>query len=512
MNDQLSISLPGSRYLVLGLGLTGQAAARWLVDQGCELVLVDTRPNLNLEALAADLNAVDPATLQWHLGTELSQAWLDDIDVVVVSPGLSPHETPIAGFLQAAQDAGKPVIGDVELFAQALESLQASDQYEPTVLAVTGTNGKTTVTALTRHMAQACGWRAVAAGNIAPPVLEALSNAMQAPRDQWPDVWVLELSSFQLHYTATLKPRAAAVLNISQDHLDWHASFDEYVADKARIFANAEVCVVNRNDPAVLAMVSGLEDPSVRSFGRDVPLYAHDVGLQASHDMQWLVSVEPEDFEDQVKPVRRRKSDPPPARAAGRISRLMPVDALPMAGMHNTLNVLAAASLVRAAAGGWAPILKAASTYHGEPHRMQFVRTVRDIDFYNDSKGTNVGATEAAVNGLARQLVLIAGGLAKAQSFESLARALAYKARAVILIGQDASVLQAALEQNKVKCMQAADMANAVQRAFEVAQSGDAVLLSPACASFDMYSSYVERGQVFMDEVSELALSLGEVA
>jgi len=512
MNDQLPISLPGSRYLVLGLGLTGQAAARWLAGQGCELVLIDTRPGFDLDALKTELGAIEGATIQWHAGTELSRDWLHAIDVVVVSPGLSPHEAPIDEFLQAAQDTGKPVIGDVEVFAQALESLKVSHQYEPTILAVTGTNGKTTVTALARHMAQACGWRAVAAGNIAPPVLEALSTAMQTPRDQWPDVWVLELSSFQLHYTASLKPRAAVVLNISQDHLDWHASFDEYVADKARIFANAEICVVNRNDPAVLDMVSGIEDRSVRSFGRDVPLYAHDVGLQASNDMQWLVSVEPEDFEDQVKPARRRKSDPPPPRITGRVARLMPVDALPMPGLHNTMNVLAAVALVRAAAGGWAPILKAAGAYHGEPHRMQFVRTVRDVDFYNDSKGTNVGATEAAVNGLARQLVLIAGGLAKAQSFESLARSLAYQARGVILIGQDASILQAALEQNHVVCVCAADMTSAVQQAFEMAQSGDAVLLSPACASFDMYSGYVERGQVFMDEVTELALSLGEVA
>ena len=512
MSDQLPISLPGSRYLVLGLGLTGQAAARWLAQQGCELVLVDTRQDIDLDVLRADLSVFETVAVQWHVGTELSHDWLDAIDVVVVSPGLSPHEAPIDGFLQAAEVAGKPVIGDVELFAQALASLKDSHQYEPTVLAVTGTNGKTTVTALTRQMAQACGWHAVVAGNIAPPVLQALSDATQAPSDQWPAVWVLELSSFQLHYTASLQPRAAAVLNISQDHLDWHASFEEYVADKARIFTNAEICVVNRNDPTVLAMVSGIEDRSVRTFGRDVPLHTHDVGLQASHDMQWLVSVEPEDFEDQVKPARRRKSDPPPPRTTGRVARLMPVDALPMPGLHNTLNVLAAASLVRAAAGGWAPILKAASAYHGEPHRMQFVRTVRNVDFYNDSKGTNVGATEAAVSGLSRQVVLIAGGLAKAQSFESLAQALAYKARGVVLIGQDAAVLQAALEQNQVVCTRAADMTRAVQLAFEMAQSGDAVLLSPACASFDMYSGYVERGQVFMDEVSELALSLGEVA
>jgi len=186
-------------------------------------VLVDTRDNLQLDQLQSELG---DASVRWHLGQSLSTAWLDDVDAVVISPGLSPHEAPLKEWLAAARDAGKPIIGDVELFAQALESLQASHGYEPTVLAVTGTNGKTTVTALARHMGQACGWRAVAAGNIGPPVLHALADMAGTPRDQWPDVWVLELSSFQLHHTSSLKPRAAVVLNISQDHLDWHATFD----------------------------------------------------------------------------------------------------------------------------------------------------------------------------------------------------------------------------------------------------------------------------------------------
>ena len=509
MSEDISVSLPGSRYLVLGLGLTGQAVARWLAAQGRELVLVDTRGNLQLDQLQSELG---DAGVRWHLGQSLSTAWLDDVDAVVISPGLSPHEAPLQEWLAAARDAGKPIIGDVELFAQALESLQASHGYEPTVLAVTGTNGKTTVTALARHMGQACGWRAVAAGNIGPPVLHALADMAGTPRDQWPDVWVLELSSFQLHHTSSLKPRAAVVLNISQDHLDWHATFDEYVADKARIFAHAELCLVNRDDPAVVAMVGAIEQKTVRSFGTGVPIYEHDLGLESSHGVQWLASAEPQDFEDQVKPARRRKSEPPPPRQAGRVSRLMPVDALPMPGVHNTMNVLAAALLVRAAGGGWAQILKAAGSYRGEPHRMQFVRTVREVDFYNDSKGTNVGATVAAVSGLDRRLVLIAGGLAKDQSFEPLGQVLAHKARGVVLIGQDAPALQAVFAQSGLACQRAEDMAQAVQQAFELADAGDAVVLSPACASFDMFDSYIKRGEAFVDEVTELALSAGEVA
>ncbi|UOD50839.1 UDP-N-acetylmuramoyl-L-alanine--D-glutamate ligase [Orrella daihaiensis] len=509
MNETVSISLPGSRYLVLGLGLTGQAVSRWLASQGCSLVLVDTRPNLDLDELRSHLT--DMPT-EWHLGDELSDQWLADIDAVVISPGLSPHQSPIREFLQAAKEAGKPVIGDIELFAQALESLAQSHDYHPGILAVTGTNGKTTVTALVRHMLESCGLSAVAAGNIAPPVLDALGQMTQQPVEQWPQAWVLELSSFQLHYTSSLAPKAAVVLNLTQDHLDWHESFDEYRADKARIFANAEICVVNRDDPLVVSMVDSLDRLAVRSFGAAAPVLTHDIGVQNSHDVQWLVSAEPEDFEEHAKPVKRRKGDPEPIRQPGRLVRLMPADALPMVGTHNLLNVMAAALLCRAVGGNWAPILKTASTYRGEPHRMQFVRTIREVDFYNDSKGTNVGATVAAVKGMDKPLVLIAGGLAKGQDFTPLAQVLTHKARHVVLIGQDAALIESVLAGTGMPCQVAADMSAAVRMAFELAAPGCAVLLSPACASFDMFSGYGQRGQVFMDEVTELALTLGEVA
>lgn len=509
MNETVSISLPGSRYLVLGLGLTGQAVARWLASQGCPVVLVDTRADLEIAAFKL---ALSDANVTWQLGSDLSPDLLSGVDTVVVSPGLSPHQSPVAEFLQAAKNAGKSVVGDIELFAQALRSLAESHNYRPTVLAVTGTNGKTTVTALARHMLESCGLHAVVAGNIAPAVLEVLEQLGSQPVDQWPQAWVLELSSFQLHYTVSLAPKAAVVLNLTQDHLDWHASFEEYQADKARIFANAEICVVNRDDPVVVKMVDSLDHQSVRSFGSDEPLLSHDLGLQNSHDVRWLVSAEPEDFEDQVKQPRRRKGEAPPLRSPGRLVRLMPADALPMIGLHNTLNVMAAAALCRAASGGWAPILKAAGSYLGEPHRMQFVRTIRDVDFFNDSKGTNVGATVAAVSGLDKPIVLIAGGLSKGQDFAPLTHILARKARHVLLIGQDAGLIQSVLQASGIACELCDDMSVAVRVAFERAQPSEVVLLSPACASFDMFSGYANRGQVFMDEVAELALSLGEVA
>ena len=509
MNETVPLSLPGSRYLVLGLGLTGQAVARWLALQGRALVLVDTRRDIALDEVRAELAGKD---VSWHLGSELDGTLLAQVDTVVVSPGLSPHQWPVAEFLAQAQTQGKSVIGDIELFAQALESLAQSHEYRPAVLAVTGTNGKTTVTALTRHMLDACGLRAVAAGNIAPPVLQALTQALEEPVEQWPQAWVLELSSFQLHYTASLASKAAVVLNVTQDHLDWHASFEEYQADKARIFAKAEVCVVNRDDSRVMQMVGSLDQLNVRSFGLDAPLLTHDVGLQSSHDVRWLASAEPEEFEDQAKPVKRRKGELPPPRQPGRLIRLMPADALPMVGVHNTLNVMAAGLLCRAAGGGWAPILKAASTYRGEPHRMQFVRTIRDVDFYNDSKGTNVGATVAAVVGLDKPAILIAGGLAKGQDFSPLTQVLARKVQHVVLIGQDAALIQSALAATGIDTEVVPDMSVAVRTAFERAQPGQVVLLSPACASFDMFKGYGHRGDVFVDEVAELALMLGEVA
>jgi len=509
MTELTPISLPGKRYLVLGLGLTGQAVARWLVAQQCALVLVDTRTDLDLDALRTELAQAD---VQWHFGQPLSGELLQAVDAVVISPGLSPHQEPISAFIECANQLEVPVIGDVELFAQALSHLSDTHDYHPAVLAITGTNGKTTVTALTRHLLAAAGIEAVAAGNIGPPVLDALQQMLHQPQAQWPKAWVLELSSFQLHFTESLAPTAAVVLNLSQDHLDWHQSFQEYRADKARIYERAQLCIVNRDDPNTQDMVAALDASSVRTFGTSVPLLTHDVGLQSSQDMRWLVSVEPTDFEEQPKPSRRRKPQEPVPREPGRLVRLMPADALPMIGTHNTLNVLAAALLARASGCQWAPILNAATAYRGEPHRMQFVRTVRGIDFFNDSKGTNVGATIAAVTGLDRPIVLLLGGQAKGQDFSALAQTLAHKVKRVVLFGQDASVIEQALLVGNVTCELAPDMAQAVQRAFDHACSGDVILLSPACASFDMFTGYAQRGQVFTEEVAQLALSVGEVA
>lgn len=500
----------GQSVLILGLGETGEAAARWLARQGVALVLVDTRREPpGVARLRTDLAM---AKARWHLGVELQADLLSDVQSLVISPGLSPLDPVVAPFLAMAKTAGVEIIGEVELFARALNQLAEVRGYHPKIVGVTGTNGKTTVTALARQMLVACGVTAQAAGNISPAALAALMTALD--EDSLPQVWVLELSSFQLETTRSLSLQAAVVLNLTQDHLDWHGSMQAYTAAKARIFEMAAICVVNRDDPAVCAMVPSIQSTQVRSFGKDMPLYTHDVGTEVSHDVRWLVSAEPEDFEEPApKPSRgKRKAVEPLPRPPGRPVRLMPADALPLAGMHNAMNALAAGLLVRALGGRWAPILKAASEYAGEPHRMRFVRTVCGIDFFNDSKGTNVGATVAGVQGMGRPVVLVAGGLAKGQDFAPLAAVLSQHARAVVLIGQDAPALREAFSATGVRCVDANDMTDAVVRSFELAQPGDAVVLSPACASFDMFRNYPHRGDVFVESVTELALSQGEVA
>ena len=499
-----------SAVLILGLGETGDAAARWLARLATPMVLVDTREQpASVQALREDLA---DASVNWHLGSDLPAALLDGVGTLVLSPGLSPIDPVIAPFLDSAAKASIEIIGEIELFARALSQLARERDYRPKLLGVTGTNGKTTVTALTRHMLQACGINARVAGNISPAALAALMDALD--REDLPQAWVLELSSFQLLATHSLCLDVAVVLNVTQDHLDWHGTMDDYVKAKSRIFQMASICVINRDDPVVCNMAPPLDALEVRSFGKEAPVYAYDVGTDLNHDVRWLVSAEPEDFEDnQPKQARgRRKAVEPLPRSLGRLVRLMPADALPLTGLHNAMNVLAAALLARSVGGSWGPILKAASQYEGEPHRMRFVRMVRDIEFYNDSKGTNVGATVAGVQGLGKAVVLIAGGLAKGQDFSPLATVLAQHARAVVLIGQDAPLLRQSFEQVGVACVDATDMNAAVASAFELAKSGDAVVLSPACASFDMFRSYPHRGEVFGDAVQELALSVGEVA
>ncbi len=421
--------------LVLGLGETGLAAARWCLRHDVALRIADTRVAPSGLDELLEQAAVRPDT---RLGDEaLTAPTLQGVTRVVLSPGLCPFDEPLAAFLAQARAQGAEVIGEIQLFALALEDL-AQQGYQPKLLAVTGTNGKTTVTALARRLAEASGLQAVSAGNITPPALTALMDALD--NDALPDLWVLELSSFQLESTHRLKCDAAVVLNLSQDHLDWHGSMQAYAAAKARLLANAQVRVVNRDDALVMAMVEGLQLSDVRSFGRGQPEYEGDFGLEESHGIEWL-SVVPQTEAEPLSAAARRKLKEAPQRPTGVAQRLMPTEALRLRGRHNALNAQAALALLQAAGCSLAPMLHALRDYGGEPHRCEFLRSVSGVDFVNDSKGTNVGATVAALEGMGRPVVLIAGGLGKGQDFSPLAQTIKRHAKAVVLIGQDLSLI-----------------------------------------------------------------------
>ena len=413
---------------------------------------------------------------------------------------------------------------------QALADLAAERGYAPAVVAITGTNGKTTTTAMAALLIAAAGRSVAVAGNIGPTMLDTLSQHLDAADDEpLPDAWVLELSSFQLDAVSGFAPSAATVLNLSEDHLDWHGSFDDYANAKALIYGPADaatVMVVNRDDPRVEAMVPHAAPVKGRAprpvarrvirFGLDAPREPGDYGLVTENGIAWLVRAQAAD--DVVRPVRRGA-----VQVADdlHIQRMMPADALRVRGRHNAANALAALALADAIGCPLAPMLHALRDYAGEPHRLQYVASIGGIDAYDDSKGTNVGATVAAIDGLGadrspNKLVLILGGDGKGQDFAPLAAPVRRHARAVATLGRDAAAIEQALaasaEQDAVLPMQRHPSIEAATRwCFDQARSGDAVLLSPACASFDMFRNYGHRGEVFVQAVHALAADLGEV-
>ena len=487
------------QVLVLGLGESGLAMALWLAQAGARLRVADTRPG------PERLSALKEACPQVEfISGEFTAALLEDVDLVAVSPGLSPNNE-LAAVLPAAQEKNIPVWGEIELFAQALAALKAERDYQPKIIAITGTNGKTTVTSLTGQLCRAAGLSVKVAGNISPAALDVLRDAII--NDELPQCWVLELSSFQLFTTFSLNADAATVLNVTQDHLDWHGDMNAYADAKARIFGPDTVRVLNRNDARSIKMLS----PKAHcvSFGSDLPAEADSLGLSTEHGMQWLMlAVGTEEGE-------KKKRGKTAVETELFMNRLMPADALKIRGQHNATNVLAALALCRAIGLLLAPLLHAARQYHGEPHRVELIATVGGVDYVDDSKGTNVGATVAAIEGLGQSerahLILIAGGDGKGQDFAPLAPAVKRHVRAVMLIGRDGPAIRAALADTGVTLTDCWTLEQAVQRAAEIASEGDTVLLSPACASFDMFKDYAHRAQVFADAVHELAASRGEV-
>jgi len=563
--------------LILGLGASGLAMARWCARHGAVVTVADTReapPQL------ATLQAEWPE-VRFTSG-EFSAALIQGTPIRAVfrSPGLAPEV--VAPVVEAARAAGLWQGGELSLFAAALAGLQQDYGYAPQVLAITGTNGKTTVTSLTGRLVARAGKTVKVAGNIGPTLLDTLGDAIAqaridaqaleqqereaqeaeaarlaaeaepvvpapaaAPDDEaeavdvsaaevsdadqesapvaieppvqqhpmarvLPEVWVLELSSFQLDSSEGFEPTAATVLNVTQDHLDWHGSMKAYADAKARIFGSQALMVLNREDSAVMAMLPEpirvkLQKPVVRAhvtFGSDMPKRPGDYGIETVNGMTWLVRAM------QADETRKRRKD---EEEELHIQRLMPADALRIRGRHNAVNALAALALASSAGCPLAPMLFGLREYRGEPHRVEPVAIVNEVEYFDDSKGTNVGATVAALLGLGadRRIVVILGGDGKGQDFSPLLEPVTQHVRAAVLIGRDAPVIRETLQAAGVTLQDAADLAEAVRVCARLAQPGDAVLLSPACASLDMFRNYEHRAEVFRAAVAELADAAG---
>ena len=526
--------------LVLGHGISGLAMARWCTRQGARVTLADTREQPERMAqLRQELPQADVLACQLDPALLARQPWT----LVCKSPGLSP--TQLQAVTAWASEQAVPVVGELDLFAHALRQVYGDAGFAPKLLAITGTNGKTTTTSLTGQLLARAGLRVAVAGNIGPALLDVLAdaekNASKVPLaldgdeksaienkvSTLPQVWVLELSSFQLDGVRTgpegFEPTAATVLNISQDHLDWHGDMAHYTAAKGRVFGTQALRVLNREDAAVMAFqppepavakrsrapqadVAPIAPlPAWASFGTDLPRRPGDWGLETVNGMAWLVRALPADETRQKKRGTQPEEDVV-------LQRLMPAEALRIRGRHNAANALAALALATAAGATLAPMLHGLREYRGEPHRVESVAVIDGVEYFDDSKGTNVGATLAAIKGLGaeRRLVMILGGEGKGQDFSPLADAVRAHVQAVVLIGRDAPRLREALADTGVPLLDAATLPEAVELASQQAREGQAVLMSPACASLDMFKHYAHRAEVFCQAVQAIATERGQ--
>jgi len=441
--------IQGKRVLVLGLGDTGLSVARWVERAGGKVRVADTRES---PPRRKDFSG------EFH-GGAFRAALLENVDLLCISPGL-PLRDPL---VQSALERKIPVLGDIELFAWHVHNNGPCR-----VAAITGTNGKSTVTSLTGHLLCAAGIDCEVAGNIAPPALDAVLK-----REIPPAAWVLELSSYQLETTWSLDPDAAAVLNITEDHLDRYSSLEDYAAAKARVFLGRGTQVLNRDDARCMAMAR--PDRRRISFGLGAPSADEDFGIVVLDGARWL--------------------------AQGR-NLVLEASALPIHGWHNAANALAACALARALGAPYEALAAGLRSWRPLPHRMERIAVRRGVEWYDDSKGTNVGATVAALRGLARSTVLIAGGEGKGQDFAPLAEPAREFVTCALLIGRDAPLIERALAGVRVE--RCASLEEAVKEAAAIARPGEAVLLSPACASFDMFRDYRHRGDVFAAAVRKL--------
>ncbi len=439
--------------LIVGLGMTGLSVARYLRDRDVAFAVVDSRKN----PPGKDTLEREFPDVPTYFGPFKNKVF-EQATQLIVSPGLSILTPEI----QHAHSKGAEIVGDIELFVRSI--------HQP-VLAITGSNGKTTVTMLLDLMAEKAGKHALTGGNVGIPVLQLLD-------EEEPDLYILELSSFQLETTYSMNAAACVVLNISEDHLDRYDGLDSYVAAKARIYDECQTPIVNRDDERV-SRLAGIHESI--SFGLDAPTRDSDFGLINKNGEEWFA-----------------KGD----------NALIPISDMKAPGRHNVSNALAAMALGDQAGLSMDGMLEAIRVFPGVKHRCEWIAYINQVNWFNDSKGTNVGATVAALDGMTGKSVLIAGGQGKGSDFSPLASVVADKARAVILMGEDAPLIAEVLKETP-KVFFVKNMKEAVKVASEQAEANDNVLLSPACASFDMFKNFEHRGDVFVAAVSELAESEG---
>ena len=448
----------GEVMLVLGLGETGLSMVRWFVERKARVRVADSRTNP--PGLEDAVRLVKREEI--HCGG-FEDALLEDVGMIAISPGV-PLSDP---FVRRAAARGIEIVGDIEIFARHLSESDSPAR----VIAITGSNGKTTVTSMVEFLGRAAGMDAVAAGNISPAVLDVVMDR----KENQPELWALELSSFQLEATESLKADAAVVLNISEDHLDRYADMDEYANAKARIFRGCGIQVLNRDDARCMKM--RVDGKPFITFGLNDPERESDFGIERAGKDIWI----------------KRGNE-----------RLIRTSELEIAGLHNAANAEAALALCTSVGLPMQDLLVALKKFKGLAHRVEFVASMNGVSFYDDSKGTNVGATVAALEGLGCKSVLIAGGVGKGQDFSPLKPAVMRHARAVVLMGQDAPLIGAALQGCGIEVVKVQGMKEAVQAAARLARENDAVLLSPACASFDMFRNYAHRAEVYVEEVRKL--------
>lgn len=442
--------------LVIGLGKTGNSIARYLQRKDIPFAVFDTRDTVNgLDEFKQNFPEV-----AIYLGTLPNEIY-SDIEAVITSPGVDCNIPTIQKFIKL----GIPLAGDIEYFSREVNA---------PVIAITGTNGKSTVTTLVGEMARSFEISVAVAGNIGNPVLDMLDDGQQY------GLWVLELSSFQLDLTSSLCPLAATILNISPDHLDRHGNFANYVQAKQRVYTNAEYYLFNREDELTAPnQLAEITDEKIISYGLDAPQPGH-WGLREVHGQIYI---------------------------AHGMENIMPINDAKLKGMHNWVNILAASALARVAGISYNAIQDALKSFSGLEHRCELVKNIDGVDWINDSKGTNVGATIAAINGLGKtikgKIILIAGGQGKGGKFSDLSAVVAKYVSTIIVLGEDAKLIENSLS-GVAKFVNANSMQEAVLQGRELAKHGDVVLLSPACASFDMFRDYNQRGEVFAAAVASL--------